>query len=217
MKIKEIISHLKTDYVFRRFVWSSVSFLLTTIFLVYNLLIGVLYKSVWNFSISFYYLILIILRFLIFGYERKWQNTPQEILSINRRKLFRWICLILGVLNVVLVAPVIVMVNGQRPVLLTMIPAIGVAAYTTYNIISSIVDYKKSKRYPHHLSLYALNIINLMDAIVSVLTLQNTLIMVFGDAASMRTLSIYTSAGMLAVMLVITIIAFRRTFLKNKE
>ena len=57
-----------------------------------------------------------------------------------------------------------------------------------------------------------MKIINLKDAIVSILTLQNTMVMVFGNETSMLTLTAYTSAGMLVGMFILTILSIRKGY-----
>ncbi len=211
MKIGDIINRLKNDYLFRRFIWSSLTFITTTVFFAYNAVAGLVYRSIWHFSISWYYLILIILRVVILARESKWHKNDEQMLRTKRVLLFRWVCASLLLLNLLLIVPIVLMINGRRPINISMIAAIAVAAYTTYKITASVIEYKRIKRYPQHLSLYALIIINLMDAIVSVLTLQNTLIEVFGDIEDMRTLLIYTSVGMLILMVWIVCLAIKRS------
>lgn len=95
------------------------------------------------------------------------------------------------------------MVLSRRTVVMGKIPAIATAAYTAYKITVSAVNYKKAKN-RENLSLFCLKIINLKDAMVSVLTLQNTLISVYSDGKSMPFLTSYTSAAQLAAMIIMT-------------
>lgn len=57
--------------------------------------------------------------------------------------------------------------------------AITIAAYTTYKIIMSAINFSKAKK-NGNLSVKMLRNVNLVDALVSVLSLQYALVMTFG-------------------------------------
>lgn len=82
------------------------------------------------------------------------------------------------------------------------------AAYTTYKLTMAFIHLRRQKRSNHHNVLIAqLRTINLIDALVSILTLQNTLIMVNQDKSSgdMLTLSAVSSAVIYAAIILITL------------
>lgn len=103
---------------------------------------------------------------------------------------------------------------------MTLIPAIAMAAYTTYNVVMSSVNLKRRKRSSDRL-VRLLRTINFIDALVSVLSLQNTLIMVNmkGDGSEMLTLSAITSAAIMLAVLAISVAAMIKgvVSLKSKE
>lgn len=107
-----------------------------------------------------------------------------------------------------------------KPVDMTLIPAIAMAAYTTYNVVMSSVNLKRRKRSSDRL-VRLLRTINFIDALVSVLSLQNTLIMVNmkGDGSEMLTLSAITSAAIMLAVLAISVAAMIKgvVSLKSKE
>ena len=90
-----------------------------------------------------------------------------------------------------------------------LIPAIAMAAYTTYKITMAIIHMKKQQA--HHVLVCELRTINLIDALVSILTLQNTLIMINagkGEVNNMLTLSAISSAAIYLLILGITVQLF---------
>ena len=91
-----------------------------------------------------------------------------------------------------------------------MIPAISIAAYTTLKIVMASVNLKKSKK-TSDILIKELRNINFIDALMSVLTLQNTLITVKGEnnRPEMFKLSAVTSAIILAVIIILTIMNMR--------
>ena len=100
------------------------------------------------------------------------------------------------------------MVRQQRPVSLTLIPAIVMAAYTTYKVIMASVNLGKRKVSSDSL-VWLLRTISFIDALVSVLTLQNTLIMVesSGENPGMLPLTTVTSAVVWVAVLVMSLSA----------
>lgn len=192
-----------SNYELNSFLFSSVSLCFTLIFFVCNLATGIFYRSVWNFSISFYYLLLAFLRGLVIFSEKRWQYIENIARNRNRIHLFRLISKFLILLDFASIIPISLMILSRRTVVMGKIPAIATATYTAYKITVSAVNYKKAKN-REILSLFCLKIINLKDAMVSVLTLQNTLISVFDSGKSMLTLTSCTSAAQLTAMIIMT-------------
>lgn len=203
-KIKELFNKIKINYELRSFLTSSFSFLVNIAFFTYNLVFGIMYNFVWNWSISIYYALLIFFRALIIFKEKSFVSKDTLLIKQKRLQLFKIICWFLLLMDVSLIAPISLMVLSKRKVSIGIIPAITFAFYTTYKITLAIINYSKKKS-KLNTSIRALRIITLKDAIVSILTTQNTLIMVFGDSKSMITLTAFTSAIMLVIMVVITI------------
>lgn len=205
---KITVERLKKDFEYRSFLMSTISLLITVAFLAYNLLLGVWYGSVWNYSIGIYYFMLVIIRSWILFSERSWQRIPQNLLSAKRKKLFTAECILLLILDALMIVPIALLVLSRRSVNLTVIPAITVAAYTTYKVTVAILNYKKASK-SENLTLKGLKMLNLTEAVVAVMTLQNTLITVFGEGDSMIMLTSYTSAGLLLFMVVIPIVGLK--------
>ena len=101
------------------------------------------------------------------------------------------------------------MAKFEKPVNMSLIPAIAMAAYTTYKITIASANIRKQRNRKHGNILIAeLRTINFIDALVSVLTLQNTLIMVNNtksNDSNMFVLSVVTSAVVYIIIVFITI------------
>ncbi len=191
------IERYRTDYEFKTFTGAWLSLGITVLFAVYNGYLGIASLSLWHGSIAIYYILLAVIRGIILLSERK---------SKARLRTFRISSCFLLLLNIALICPIALMVMFEKPVTMSMIPAIAMAAYTTYKIVMASVNFgSKKKRRSGNILISELRAISLIDAIVSVLSLQNTLIMVNGGAESMLTLSAITSGAMYALVLVITI------------
>ncbi len=209
MKNKSVLKKIFKNQVYRGYFIGIVSFLATVAFLCYNLVLGIFYKLVWNFSVSFYYLFLMLIKGIMLATEKRIKDKEKEEKSYERIKLFKLQNIFMIIIDLLLIAPVVLMLLQKKSVNIGMIPAIAAAAYTTYKIVMACINYKNSKN-SGNLTLHGLKIISLKEAVVSVITLQNTLISVFGNAEDMLTLTTYTSAGLLAVMLGVSLLQIKK-------
>ena len=217
-RAKEYIDRWKTDYDFKTVAAASGSLAVTAIFALYNGFLGVYHASLWHGTICVYYLVLVILRGVIILAGKR---TAREIDTGRfQKKVYIAASSLLLFLNVCLVAPVSLMVIRLKPVNLSLIPAIAMAAYTTYKVTMASIHLKRRKRSSNSL-IRLLRTINFIDALVSILSLQNTLIMVNvkDESAEMLTLSAITSAAIMLAVLTLSIAAMRKgvVSLKSKE
>lgn len=202
-KRKLLLTRWKTDYDFKTILSVAGSLAVTAAFALYNGFLGVYHSSLWYGTICIYYLILAALRGTIILLEKR--LSGREDRERKRNSVCLAASLALQVLNVSLIVPLSLMVRLQKPVALTLIPAIAMAAYTTYKITMASVNLRKRKRSSDCL-VRLLRTINFIDSLVSVLTLQNTLIMVSnGDQAGMLPLTALTSAAVFIAVLCLTV------------
>ncbi|MCR4617644.1 MAG: hypothetical protein K5669_05605 [Lachnospiraceae bacterium] len=116
-------------------------------------------------------------------------------------------------LNLALIAPIAVMVKGERGFAFGKVPAIALAAYTFYRLTFSIINLNKSRK-QYNCLVKELRAINTVDALVAVLSTQNALIIANGDMhEGFNLMSSYTSAVIYAVIVFVTI----RSMIVNRE
>ena len=196
-RIKDFQKTWESDYYFSTVFSSAISTLISIVFALYNGALGIVYQSWWHGLICVYYLLLATIRAILIGTIRKNQKTIRMITY-----------LLLLVMDVSLIGPIYVMVSGERSYTYGLIPAIAMAAYTTYRITISIVHFRKSRKKDNSL-LFELRMINMTDALVAVLSLQNALIIANGGMnEGMHTLTAWTSGGIYLVIVLITIMSF---------
>ena len=222
----QIIEKWKGDYDYRTVTSAIFSLFVTVFFAVYNGIIGACYSSIWHGSICVYYLVLSVLRGLVIAAERRSavsENSKNSEASVPGSSDLRSRVLIIAsalllLLNLCLIVPIRLMVVMQKPVSLTLIPAIAMAAYTTYRIIIASVNLKKRKTSGNVL-VRLLRVISFIDALVSVLTLQNTLIMVNSgdDMSSLLTLTAATSGAIWLAIVVLSVSALVRSIRMRRE
>lgn len=202
-KIESAVNRWKNEYEFKTVINSSLSFFITFIFALYNGFLGIRYKIIWNLSISVYYIFLVIMRGIIIKQEYLFLTQGAD----NRQKIHTIVSIILIIMNSALIMPITLMVIDKKNVSISMIPAISIATYTTFKTIMASINLKKSKK-SDDLLIKDLRNINFIDALISVLTLQNTLISVKGEnnRPEMFRLSAVSSGVGLAVIITLTII-----------
>lgn len=213
LQLKQFRKKWNKDYRYKTFVGAWLSLCLTAIFAAYHGYLGMAVSSIWHGSICVYYLLLVSVRGMVLQTEYVARTKDAETQQLRRRKAFSISSAMLLTINLALIAPISLMVLMQKPIHMGSIPAIAMAAYTTYKITMALVNMRRSRGY--HLLVYELRIINLIDALVSILALQNTLIMVnsgAGEESKMITLSAISSALIYLTIIVITM----KLFFKRK-
>ena len=207
-----VYSRWKGEYDFRTFVNSAGSVLVTAVFAAYNGFLGVAHGSAWHCGICIYYALLILVRCMVLLLPKLTaaRKDRRESGTDGNRVLLIPACL-LFLINLSLVVPFTLMVMQERPVVLTLIPAVAMAAYTTYKVTVSTMNLKR-KNTSSNLSVRFLRMINFMDALVSIATLQNTLIMVSARSGrdEMLPLTAVSSALLWAATVYLSIMILRQ-------
>lgn len=184
----------------------SISFYISIIagflFSLYNGYFGIKYRLVWNFSMFFYYLIILLIRILIsFNKNSKIVFNITHLTSI--------------LITLILIFPAILMIRNERIINSSTIPAIAIAAYTTYKIVMVVRKYLYIKK-SNEIFEREILILNVIECGASILTLQNTLIVVTdGYNIDMVILSIVSSITILLFLIVIIIVYWIKNIKNN--
>ena len=188
----------------------------TMIFAVYNGFLGIHHASLWHGSICVYYLVLILLRGMIVAAAKK--ISKQEKPGISGNRVYLTVSFLLLFLNFCLIVPIAIMIKQQKPVHLTLIPAITMAVYTTYKIIMASIHLRKRKTSSDNL-VRLLRTISFIDALVSILTLQNTLIMVQsnGEGTKILPVTIASSTAVWVAILLLSVVSIAQAIRSRKS
>lgn len=220
-KTKSFLEKRKKDYTFKTITSSLLAFSVTVLFALYNGVLGIRLLSIWHGSICVFYLLLVAIRGMILLPERNTGTKRENKKEYCRQRIFIISSVILAVLNLSLILPISLMVTFKKPVNMGLIPAIAVATYTTYKITMASIHIRKQKRSNHcNVLVTELRTINFIDALVSVLTLQNTLIMVVQKEAEtndMLVLSAISSAVIYTFIIAATIRLLIKGFKQIKK
>lgn len=198
--IRAILEEWKNSDRFRTAARAA-SWSVTVLFALYNGFLGLHLSSAWHGSIGIFYLLLAAVRGLLLWSERSCRDEGAER---RRQRVFRINTVILLALNLALIGPISLMVLLERPVNIGLVPAIAMAAYTTYKVTAASIRFKRRRSGGGLMA--ALWTVNFVDALVSVLTLQNTLIMVkSGGTRDLLALSAVSSGAIYAVIILTTV------------
>lgn len=207
--VKRFLRTWREDYIYQTLVSAAVSFGCTALFALYNGYLGFRYGSVWHGSIGIFYLLLTAIRGTILLTEKRNQTRSEAEQNRCRRQTFLISSVLLLLLDLALILPISMMVVLDKPVSMGLIPAITMAAYTTWKItMASIHISRQRRRSSGNILVAELRTVNFIDALMAILTLQNTLIMVertTADQNDMLPLSAVSSALIYAIIAAITI------------
>ena len=172
---------------------------------IYNSILGFISHSWWFVTISVYYAVLSVMRFAVLRIKRK---SETEIFA----KKFTGFCFVF--LSVCLVGTVILSAVTNRGVKHNEIVMITIALYTFTKVVLGIINLVKSKKYSSP-AFKTLRNISFADALVSVFSLQRSMLVTFeGMGESDVTLfNILTGSGVCIAVLVlgVNLIGGRRT------
>lgn len=192
-------------------------FLPTVAFALYNGGLGLRHASLWHGSICAYYALLSTLRGVLLLAEGREEREGGGLSARRRKGIFYGTWVLILVMNGALIRPTVLMVLSRRPVSMGMIPAITSATYTTYKIIAAGLGLRKKRE---NIFARELGLLRFVDALVSILVLQNTLITVVDGEVKgeMFLLSAVTSAGIFLLIFSLSLFWFgkeRRTIKKR--
>lgn len=195
-----MIGRIKNNYYYIK-IKSIISILIPLVYTAYNGTLGIFKHLIWNGSIAIYYLLLFLIRSLLLKF-----NGINNALHERRIYIISFVLLVF--INGALIVPAILMIKNMHIVTIGMISAIAMAAYTTYAITISIYRMASYKG-QFNLIYRQLMIVNFVNAITSLLVLQNTLIVVNGGYDSgLVKLSMVSTIGFIVINIVVILYAF---------
>ena len=184
-------------------------------FAVYNGYLGIAHEYIFGVSIAVYFAVLSAIYFILVDGEMLSGKVGAKQ-NTHVRKYIVATALLLAV-DVLLVGPITLMVLQRRQFNLGMIAAITVATYATYKVSSAVANYVKTRNY-FDVRTVSVRSVKLVDAMVSLLTLQNTLIVAKGSSAEQSTfvLTSWTSLALYVAIVTVSLMGFRHCLLASK-
>lgn len=151
--------------------------LVNLLYIIMKMVSGIYYRSFWFISLGVYYLLLAAMRLaLLHKGKAKPDKTRMEI-EISR---YRLCGILLLLMNQALAGIVIFMVHQNRGFDYPGLLIYGMALYSFYAVITAVVNLVKFRRHGSPV-LSAAKAINLVAAMVSILSLETAMVTRFGD------------------------------------
>ncbi len=215
----KLANMLLDDFKFKTIFFSFITFLVNLAFIIFNTVMAIISKVGWYGALAGYYLILSLFRGLVFYIERKAKlkakENDKELLYLQYRN-YRLSGVFIILLELSMTAVVVMMILLQKPSNYTNILAISYAAYTCYKVTFVIINTIKTKKHnnPH---LQTLRNISLVDAGVSLLSLQITLVTTFSEGKNMLLLNMIVGVAICLLTVVLGVYMIIKASLELKK
>ncbi len=167
----------------KRALFSNVlSFIFTLALVIYHITLFIIFNGLWNIVISFYYILLSVLRFIILfnEYRYKIKMLDKDTMEKRRKKNLIYYSLLLLLIDISLNFPIILLAYQEEVREYNIIIAITFALITTIKFVLAIRGYIKTRK-NYDTKTYIFKNITFTSALVSVISLQNVLISSVSD------------------------------------
>lgn len=190
------------DVKYRAEVSLGIGFIINLLYIGVKMISGIYYRSTWFIAFAIYYALLAVTRFLLL-YRRRWPNgIARQRLELRR---YRFCGVVLLFMNFALAGIVAFMVHQNRGYEYPGMLIYAMAAYSFYAVITAIVSLIKFRRHGSPV-LSAAKTINLVAAMVSILSLETAMLAQFGsgsddDLLFRKTMTGATGGGVCVIVL----------------
>lgn len=186
-----------TDAAFKVRISLFVSLGINLAYSVFHLGSGLYYRSLWIGAIAIYYILLSMIRFvLLYHMERK-----KDAGMIEEYHSYRITAVLMMCSNLTLSGIVLNMILGKKTPAVSDVFVITSATYTFYILTVSIMDLIKYRKYESPV-LSAAKAIRFAQALVSLLSLEASMLVQFGDDESYRRLMLALTGAAVCVIVV---------------
>ena len=204
------------DVRFRTEVSLYQGFFINLLYIGMKMVSGIYYRSVWFISLAVYYILLAVMRFLLFRRGKMKQADNQATEEWHR---YRLCGIVLLLMNQALAGIVVFMVYQNRGYDYPGLLIYAMATYSFYAVILAAVNLVKFRKHKSPV-LSAAKVINLVSAMVSILSLETAMIAQFGnsdDLAFRRLMTGATGGGICTIVLAMAIFMIVRSTQEMKK
>lgn len=190
------------DYTFRIILSTMPTFIINVAYTVYNGVLGVMHQSEWFITMAVYYSLLGIMRYHAVHTGRKISRMEdQSLVKKKELSVIKTEGILLLLLNLALSGVVLLTIVQDTAKRYSEIMVITIAAYTFYKIITSVINMINVRKLQSPILITIRNI-SVADALVSVLTLQMTMLASFQGRSTMNINQMNAMTGMAACILI---------------
>ena len=161
---------------------------------------GIYYRSLWFVALAGYYILLSVMRFILI---HKGKKRTEKISEESEIKRYRMCGITLLIMNQALAGIVIFMVYQNKGFDYPGLLIYAMAAYSFYSVITAVINLVKFRKHGSPL-LSAAKVINLVAAMVSILSLETAMLAQFGgdDDMEFRRLMTGLTGGAVCVIVI---------------
>lgn len=219
--VKKLLAHpisgrYLTDVIFRARVSLYSGLAVNMLYAATKMISGILYDSLWLITLSVYYILLAMMRFLLLTSTRKKQETADISAEFQR---YRVCGVLLVFMNLALSGMVLFLVRQDGGYDYPGVLIYVMAIYTFYAVIMAVVHIVKFRRHGSPV-LSAVKAINLTAALVSMLALETAMLNQFGqgdDQFFRKVMTASTGAAVCGLVFVMAIYMIVRATRQLRE
>ena len=189
------------------------SILIDYFFVGFNFYLGFVMASVWHVMLSFYYIMLLLLRnAVIFRAGRAIISKDMAKRQLKNHHRFGFQLLLM---DIIMAVSMYIMLQNRIAKPFNMLLIIPIALYTVYKVIMAVINLFKAHK-SKSMFIIELRKICQVDALISILMLESALINRFGDLRDVVFYNISLISG-IVVCLIIFILAVTSLFKKAED
>lgn len=204
------------DYTFRTILTTMPSFIINVAYTVYNGVIGIVNQSSWFITMAVYYSLLGVMRYHAVNTGRKISRMKnQKLIRKKELAVIKTDGILLLLLNLALSGVVLLTIAKGRAKAYSEIMAISIAAYTFYKTTMAVINMVKVRKMQSPILITIRNI-GVADALVSMLTLQTTMLASFQNTSNLDVNRMNALTGM-AVCILIALLGISMIYYASKR
>lgn len=204
------------DYTFRTILTTMPSFIINVAYTVYNGVIGIVNQSSWFITMAVYYSLLGVMRYHAVNAGRKISRMKnQKLIRKKELAVIKTDGILLLLLNLALSSVVLLTIEKGRAKAYSEIMAISIAAYTFYKTTMAVINMVKVRKMQSPILITIRNI-GVADALVSILTLQTTMLASFQNTSNLDVNRMNALTGM-AVCILIALLGISMIYYASKR
>lgn len=193
------------DYTFRTLMTTAPSFLINVIYTIYNGALGILNQSVWFITMAVYYSLLGLMRYRAVSAGRKISRMEdREMIRKKELSVIKTDGILLLALNFALTGVILLTIAQDTARRYSEVVVISIATYTFYKIIMAVVNMVKVRKTRSPVLITIRNI-GTADALVSMLTLQATMLASFQGKGGLDANRMNAITGMVVCVLILAL------------
>lgn len=201
---------LLEDYGYRTIVFAVFSFILNMAYVLLILVMAIMSKTAWYFTITVYYIVLAFMKGNVFHSKRKYGTESKQARAL------RFSGIMFVVMTIVFSGVMVLIYKANHYFEYAGILIYAVAAFTFYKLTLAIFNIFKARKQE---DLYIENIrnINLANALISIIILQVAMFQAFAPEYNLGFANALTGAGVSFIILVLGVLMIIKSNKRLKE